>query len=116
MRYMMLIYGSEAEGANITPEQWQTVMEAHNAFSGEAQKRGILLGGEALHPTHMAKTLRSRGSEWVVTDGPFAETKEQLGGYYAFKTDDVNEILELAKMLPLGENDSIEVRPIMEFE
>lgn len=116
MRYMMLIYGDEAAAANTTPEEWEAVMNAHYAFGDEGRKRGILLGGEALQPTAQAVTLRKQNGEYLTTDGPFAETKEQLGGYYLFKCDSPDEIIELAKLLPLGDTGSIEIRPIVEFE
>lgn len=113
MRYILLIYSDESLGENITPEEWNKIIEGHNAFSREAEKRGILRGGEALRSVKEAKTLQVRPTGRVVTDGPFAETKEQLGGFYILECS-LEEALEMANKLPL-KNDSVEIRPIMEF-
>lgn len=114
MRYILLIYGDEKLGADITPEQWAGVIEAHNAFGREAEERGFLRGSEALHSVTEAKTLHVRPNGRFVTDGPFAETKEQLGGYYVLECT-LNEALEMAGKLPIS-NGCIEIRPIMEFD
>jgi hypothetical protein len=116
MRYMLLIYGDEAAAADITPERWQEVIEAHTAWGNEARERGIHGGGEALQPTSTATTLRMRGGQPVTTDGPFAETKEQLGGFYILDCENLDEAIEMAGKLPLDESDAVEIRPIMEFD
>lgn len=116
MRYMLLIYGDEAAEANAGPEVFQAVMEAHNAFAAEAQERGMNPRGDALQPTSTATTVRRRSGGLTTTDGPFAETREQLGGFYILECQNLDEAIEMAGKLPLGETDSVEIRPIMEFD
>ncbi|MDX1663747.1 MAG: YciI family protein [Candidatus Promineifilaceae bacterium] len=116
MRYVLLIYGDEAGAADVSPERWQEVIEGHRAWGAEARSRGILEGGEALQPTATATTLRMRNGQPVTTDGPFAETKEQLGGFYILDCRDLDEALEMAAKLPLVESDTVEIRPIMTFD
>lgn len=114
MRYILLIYGDEKLAADITPEQWENIMAAHKAFGKEAHERGILRGGEALQSVTEAQTLQVRPGKTFVTDGPFAETKEQLGGYYILDCKDMEEALAWAAKLPMTDG-CVEVRPIMEF-
>lgn len=114
MKYALLIYGDEALDADITPEQWDEIMAAHTRFSEEAATRGMNPGGEALHSVTQAKTVRFTGKSITVTDGPFAETKEQLGGFYILECD-FETAIEMAKKLPMSEG-SVEVRPVMIFE
>ncbi len=114
MKYALLIYGDESLDANITPEQWDEIMVAHNRFSEEAATRGMNPGGEALHSVTQARTVRFTGKSTTVTDGPFAETKEQLGGFYILECD-FETAIEMAKKLPMSEG-SVEVRPVMIFE
>jgi hypothetical protein len=115
MRYMLLIYGNEEAEAQISEAEWQEVIAAHNKFSAEARERGMMEGGDALQPTTTATTVRRRQGELVATDGPFAETKEQLGGYYILNCANLDEAIEMAGKLPLTES-SVEIRPIMEFD
>lgn len=114
MKYALLIYGDEALDTDITPDQWDEVMAAHNRFSEEAVERGMNPGGEALHSVTQAKTVRFAGKGVTVTDGPFAETKEQLGGFYILECD-LDTAVEMAKKLPMTEG-SVEIRPVMIFE
>jgi hypothetical protein len=116
MRYILLIYGDETADQDIAPEQWNGIMEAHRAFGAEAQERGMNPGGDALHPTPTATTVRfSSGGDTMITDGPFAETKEQLGGFYILDCKDLDEAIEMAKKLPMSDG-SVEIRPVMEFD
>jgi hypothetical protein len=115
MRYLLLIYNEEYDPATVSPEVWQTTTDAYNAFTKECRDRGVMEGGEALQPTTTATTVRIRDGKTLVTDGPFAETKEVLGGYYLLDVKDLDEALELAAMIPGAKDGSIEVRPIMEF-
>lgn len=116
MRYAFLIYGDEAAAAEVTPEEWEEIIEAHNAFGREARERGMMAGGEALQPTGTATTVQVRpGKGQFVTDGPFAETREQLGGFYLLDCADLDEALEMAKKLPLT-NGCVEIRPVMTFD
>jgi hypothetical protein len=115
MRYMLLIYNEEAPQAQITEQQWAEAMTAYNAFTNEVRSKGILLGSNALHPTTMATTVRVREGQTLVSDGPFAETKEALGGYYILNCKDLDEVLAYAAKIPGAKDGSVEVRPIMEF-
>jgi hypothetical protein len=116
MRYVALIYGNEAAGAKMTHEEQTAEMAAYNAFGEEAGARGVLAGGDALHPTSSATTVRVRDGKTLTTDGPFAETKEQLGGFYLLKCKDLDEAIEIAAKIPGAKTGSIEVRPIMEWD
>jgi len=114
MRYALLIYTSEAQDAQASQEEQGAIMAAYNAF-GE-QFKDKIGGGEALLPTSSATTVRVRDGKALTTDGPFAETKEQLGGFYLVKADNLDEAIEVASHIPGAAHGSIEVRPIMEFD
>jgi|SRR5579884_1279595 len=117
MRYLLLIYTDEAADAQMSQEQQAEIYQAYNAFGEELKRRGAQLqGGEALMPTNTATTVRVRDGKILTTDGPFAETKEQLGGYYQFNCKDLDEAIELAAKIPGARYGSIEIRPIMEFD
>ena len=115
MKYLMLIYTDEATDAAMPPEQLNAVMAGYHGFSKEAGEKKVLLGGNALQPTTTATTVRLRGGRALTTDGPFAETKEQLGGYYLLDCKDLDEAIEYAAKIPGAAYGSIEVRPIMVF-
>lgn len=115
MRYLALIYQDELAHAKWSQEELSAEYEAYNAFSTEVQKRGVFLSGEALMPINTATTVRMRDGKTLTTDGPFAETKEQLGGYYLLNCKDLDEAIELAAKIPAAKDGSIEIRPIMEF-
>jgi hypothetical protein len=116
MRYLLTIYGDESGWNDVTPEQSQQIMAAYGAFGQEAQAAGVLLGGEGLQPTSTATTVRVRDGEALTTDGPFAETREQLGGYYLLDCKDLDEAIGWAAKIPGAQNGSVEVRPIMDYE
>ena len=116
MRYALLIYASEQDWASQTEEQAQTQFQDYMAFTKDIVDRGIMKSGEALQPTATATTVRVRNGETLSTDGPFAETKEQLGGFYIVEARDLDEAIELAARIPDVRNGSIEVRPIMEID
>ncbi len=113
MQYLLLIYTQEAQDAQASKEDMDTMMSEYNAF-GEQFKEHIR-GGEALMPTSSATTVRVRDGETLTTDGPFAETKEQLGGYYVVEAANLDEATSIASHIPGAKFGSIEVRPIMEF-
>ncbi len=116
MRYMMLIYTQETETRS--PEEMKVVSAAHWAVMDETTRRGILCGADPLEPTSTATTVRMQDGKVVVTDGPFAETKEQLAGYYILNCKDLDEALEWAARIPSacgGASGSVEVRPIHEI-
>ena len=112
-QYMILIYEDEASYANATPEILGEVMQAHNEFAAQVEQHGAkLLGGEALQPTGTATSVRG-GSE--VTDGPFVETKEALGGFYLVEAPDLDTALAISKLCP-ARFGGVEVRPVMTFD
>ena len=115
MRYMLLIYGSEADAASMTREERVALMQGHAIFANEALTRGILTGGAPLQPTHTATTVRVRKGKIMITDGPFAETKEQLAGTYILNCKGLDEAIEMATRIPDALHGSIEIRPIMEL-
>ena len=116
MRYALLIYASEQDWVNQTEEQSQAQFQEYMAFTKDIVDRGIQRAGEALQPTATATTVRVRDGETVTTDGPFAETKEQLGGFYIVECKDLDEAIELAARIPDARTGSIEVRPVMEID
>ena len=114
MRYALLIYASEQEWAAQSEEQTQAVNQEYMAFTKDIIDRGLMKGGEALQGTATATTVRVRDGETVTTDGPFAETKEQLGGFYVVEAKDLDEAIEIAARIPDVRGGSIEVRPVMD--
>ena len=115
MQYLMLIYADETALATMTPEKRQSVISAYRRFTTETQDKKLYLGGNPLQPTASATTVRLRDGKTLTTDGPFAETKEQLGGYYLLDCKDLDEAIECAAKIPGAAYGSIEVRPIMVF-
>jgi hypothetical protein len=117
MKYLLTLYGDENRGADRSPEQTREAMKAWDAFTKETQEAGAFLGGEGLQPTSTATTVevQPEGGEPIVTDGPFAETKEQLGGFYLLDCSDLDEALEWARKIPMP-GGKIEVRPVMDYE
>lgn len=114
MRYMMLIYSQESPQER-SPEEAQQIMERHWALIDEATRRGVLRGCEPLAPTSTATTVRIQNGKAMMTDGPFAETKEQLAGYYIIDCKDLDEALEWAAKIPVscrGPKGCVEVRPM----
>lgn len=116
MRYLCLIYDNEAAYARLSEQEQQTIYAKHTAFGEEARQRGVFIEGEALQSVSTATTVRVREGKALTTDGPFAETKEQLGGYYLLNCKNLDEAIEFAAKIPVTEYGSIEIRPIMEFE
>ena len=116
MKYALLIYGDESGQADATPEQQQQVMSEYMAFTASINESGHNLGGEALDATTTATTVRVRDGETMVTDGPFAETREALGGFYLIEAADLDEATEIAARLPGSWYGSVEVRPVWDWE
>jgi hypothetical protein len=119
MRYAILIYDTETANPSSEPpppEVWQQVMDEYNAYTQMLRDRGVYQGGEALQPVQTATTIRQQGGDTTTTDGPFAETKEALGGFYIVEAKDLDDALELGKACPgLKYGASIEVRPVIDF-
>ena len=115
MKYMLMIYTDE-NGAAAADDATRTKMSATYAAYTEAMKKaGIWLGGDRLRPTATATTVRVRDGKQQVIDGPYADTKEQLGGYYMIEAKDLNEALTVASRIPTAQVGAIEVRPIWEM-
>jgi hypothetical protein len=116
MKYILLIYGDETAGAKMSEAEQQAEMQAYYGYEAElAQNPGVRIAGEALHPTTSATTLRVRNGKTVTTDGPFAETKEQLGGFYYLECKDLDEAIAWAAKIPGAKDGTIEIRPIVDF-
>jgi hypothetical protein len=113
VRYMLLIYSDESLDAQATKEDWDAMGAAHGVFGQKYHDQ--IEGGEALNPTSSATTVRVANGEPLTTDGPFAETKEQLAGYYLVEAKDREEALNIAAKIPGARFGSIEARPIMTF-
>jgi hypothetical protein len=119
MRYMFLIYSVESpEGLSTNDIAARGIMEGHRALIAESAAKGVLRGLDPLKPTSTATTVRMRGGNALITDGPFAETKEQLAGYYIIECANLDEAIEWAKKIPTackGDEGCIEIRPIVEI-
>ncbi len=115
MRYVLLIYGVEAEYANMSPEEHAALMQGHALFAEETLKGDQLKGGAQLQPTPTARTVRVRQGKTMVTDGPFAETKEQLAGLYVLDCKSLDEAIALAAKIPDTRYGSVEIRPVIEL-
>ncbi|MCL5996618.1 MAG: YciI family protein [Chloroflexi bacterium] len=115
MRYLLLIYSDEKAGANASKEEVDAWMGEYVAYTEAMEKAGVSKGGDALHPTSAATTVRVQNGKTVTTHGPFAETKEQLGGYYVLECKNLDEAIEWAAKCPGARVGSIEVRPVMDF-
>jgi hypothetical protein len=116
MRYLLLIYGDEASWASQTPQEQEAEMGAWNEYTKWLGDQGWMRGGEALVSTQEATTVRVRDGKTLTTDGPFAETKEQLGGYYLIECGNLDQAIEAASKIPSVGRGSLEIRPIMELD
>lgn len=112
MKYLCLIYGVESVVAAMAPDEMQKFMGEYNAFTESVKKNGQYLAAERLRPVQTATTVRVRDGKVSTTDGPFAETKEQLGGFYLIEARDLNEAIQSASRIPSARYGSIEVRPV----
>ena len=115
MKYLCLIYEDESNWTKMTQEEGAKVSAAYGKYTRDIQASGHMLGGEALQPTQTATTVRVRNGKVSTTDGPFAETKEQLGGFYLIEAKDLNDALQVAAKIPSAKLGTVEVRPIQEF-
>ncbi|MEO5884951.1 MAG: YciI family protein [Candidatus Limnocylindrales bacterium] len=114
MQYALLIYGPEAT-ERPTEEEIGTEIAAYDAFWQHVSGLGAMRGGEALHPSSTATTVRVRDGQTLTTDGPFAETKEVLGGFYVVEAADLDEAIAYAALIPGAKDGSVEIRPIIDF-
>ena len=116
MKYLCLIYENEKNYETMSPADGEAIMTEYFAFTDGIRRSGQHVAGEALQPTQTATTVKVRNGKVSTTDGPFAETKEQLGGFYLIEAKDETEALRLAAKIPPARVGSIEVRPIRELE
>jgi hypothetical protein len=115
MRYMLLIYDREADMAKMSEAEQGAFFGEYMAFSEAIVKSGHHKAGDPLQPVATATTVRVKNGKTVTTDGPFAETREQLGGYYIVEAKDLDEAISIAARVPSSRTGSVEVRPIMEI-
>jgi hypothetical protein len=113
MQYLLLIYGSESNMKSATQADMNAMTAEYGEFTASLIKSGNMKAGDALQPSSTATTVRVRDGKTLRTDGPFAETKEQLGGYYLVEAKDLDEATKLAARIPGARTGSIEVRPVM---
>src|SRR5204863_724514 len=116
MKYLCLLYENENIWTTMSEEESGAVFGEYGKFTREIQASGHMLGGEALQPTQSASTVRVRNGKVSTTDGPFAETKEQLGGYYLIEAKDLNDAIQVAARIPSARWGAVEVRPIWESQ
>jgi hypothetical protein len=116
MQYLLLIYGDQESYNQRSEEERGLIFQAYGTFTQELQQSGAMVGGNALQPVQTATTVRVRDGETLTTDGPFAETKEQLGGYYLIDAESLDDAIEWAAKIPGASHGSVEVRPVMVFE
>lgn len=116
MRYLLLIYGGEDWMADASPEDMAGELADYMAFGEAIRSEGIMRAGEALQSSSTATTVRVRDGETLLSDGPFAETHEQLGGFYMIECDTLDEAIAAARRIPGARYGAIEVRPIREFD
>jgi len=114
MQYMLLINTDPSAWESMTPEQQQAGIELYRAYTGELESAGVLVAGDQLMPAATAKQVRSQNGSPFITDGPFAETKETLGGYYLVDCAGLDEALDIAARIPSVRHGSIEVRPVVQ--
>ena len=115
MRYLCLIYSEERMWPTLPKAEMDKIMAEYGAFTESIKKSGQWLGGDRLQATPAATTVRIRNGQLSTTDGPFAETKEQLGGFYMIEARDLNDAIQVAARIPSARHGSIEVRPIAEM-
>ena len=115
MKYLCLIYENEKMYETMPKEEQDAVFGEYFAFTDGIRQSGQYVAGEALHPVHTATTVRVRNGRLSTTDGPFAETKEQLGGFYLVEARDLNEAIQIAAKIPGARYGSVEVRPVIDF-
>jgi len=115
MQYLCLIYENEQEWQKLPKSEAEKIMGEFFSYTESIKKSGHYVGGNALQPTHTATTVRVRNGRLATTDGPFTETKEQLGGYYLVQAKDLNEAIQVASRIPGARLGAVEVRPIVEF-
>ena len=116
MKYLLMIFGDESVEAQMSEAEQQEMYGEYHAFTEKIEQQGIHRGGEALQPTSTATTVSVRDGRTITTDGPYVETKEQLGGFYVVETETLDQAIAAAAMIPGARNGHVEVRPLIEFD
>ena len=113
MQYLLLIHDDESQWSTMPDDERDQLYAGYGAFTNDLRDSGALVGANQLQPTTTATTVRVRDGETLTTDGPFAETKERLGGYYLIEVESLDEAIEWAAKIPTARNGTIEVRPVV---
>jgi len=116
MKYMLLIYGSERVWGNMSKEEMEVIYAGHRAYGEAMRKAGVIRDGSELKPVTMATSIRFTNGTPKTVDGPFAETKEQLAGFYLIEARDLNDAIQVASKIPPAREGSIEVRPVRQLD
>jgi hypothetical protein len=116
MRFLLTVYDDERRYATLDEDGLRAEVDKYWALDNEGTEKGVFVESAGLYPTETARTLRIRDGEQTVTDGPFAETKEQLGGIYLLECESIDEALEWAAKVPAASTGSVEVRQVMDYE
>lgn len=116
MQYICLIYSAENAGPQPGTPEFGALLQGYQKFTDEVKEKGMLVAGDALQPASTATTVTTENGKVELTDGPFAETKETLGGYYLLECSSLDEAVEQAAKIPTAEHGRIEVRPVMVFD
>jgi hypothetical protein len=115
MRFLLLIYDDESGSDEASPEQFAAMLAEYEAYDRAVQEAGVFVSGEGLQPSATARTVRMRDGAPLHTDGPFAETREQLGGYYLLECADLDEATRWAERIPVPASGGVEVRPVIDY-
>ena len=115
MKYLLAFFGEEGGWDDVSEEEMQEGMKLWGDYEQALVEAGAYIAGEGLQPSATATSVKRQGEERIVSDGPFAETKEQLGGFYLIECDNLDEALEWAKRVPIGDGQTTEVRPVMDY-
>jgi hypothetical protein len=116
MKYLLAFFGEEGGWDDVSPEEMQEGMKLWQDYEQQLVDANAYIAGEGLKESDTATTVKRQGEERIVTDGPFAETKEQLGGFYLIDVENLDEAIEWARKVPIGDGQSTEVRPVMDYE
>ena len=114
MQYMLLIYGEEAGRTSLPEDEMQAMVAEYFALAGDLRSHGKLVASDELQPVATATTIEVRDGDTVVTDGPFAETKEVLGGYFLIESESLDEAIEWAARIPTARRGKVEIRPVVD--
>jgi len=115
MQYLCLLYDAEKDAPQPGTDAFGAMMQGYMSFTETVKNGGQMVAGDALESVETATTVTVRGGKTTATDGPFAETKEQLGGYYLLECKDLDEAIALAAQIPAAETGRVEIRPVMVF-